>query len=172
MFKIFVGLLVIGSGSVLGYFASLKFYFRIKELRELQESMNFIKNEIFLLNSTIPDIFKKLASKNNLRISILFRNVVAELSKDKYISIENAWNYGLWESLSEISLKSDDLDIINNMGLMLEKSDSKAQLENIEYLHGRLKCQEEKAIDSKNKNEKLVKIGGFLGGAVLVILLF
>jgi stage III sporulation protein AB len=172
MFKILASLMIIGSGSALGYFASLKFSFRIKELRELQESMNFMKNEVLLFNTTVHEIFRKLATKNNFRISIVFKNVINELEKDPYMTLENAWNFGVWESLKEISLKLEDLEVIKSVGLILEKSDIENQLKHMDYLYGRLEFQERKALENKNKNEKLVKIGGLLGGTALVILLF
>lgn len=169
--KILGSLLIVLSGSLLGFLGSLKFAFRVNQLNELIQVLEIIKVEISFKKS-LPDIFEELANKQNFKVSKIFNNVSKQLKENSYIDLENAWNLALFESMHETCLKKEDLEIIENLTIMIEKSDLECQVRNINYLIEKLKNKEKEAILLKTKNGKLLRAGGVLGSLALVIILF
>lgn len=169
--KILGSLLIILSGSFLGFLGSLKFSFRVKELNELIQALEFMKVEVGI-NKLLPHIFEDLSNRENFKIAIIFKNVLKHLKEDSYIDLENAWKFGLWDSMKGGYLKKEDLEIVENLAIMLQKSNLEGQVRNINYLIEKLKGQEKQAVLTKIKNERLFRVGGLLSSVALVIILF
>jgi stage III sporulation protein AB len=170
--KLLGSIILIMSAGILGFLGSLKMNARMKELIELQEVCAFIKDEIIVFNHTLPTIFEKMIQKENLGVAHLFKSALLERSQDPYLSLSTAWSHVLRQACVTTSLKKEDLEILEDLPFMIQKADHKGLERNLDYLMGRLRMNEKKALEEKNRNEKLLKVGSVLGGIALSILLF
>ena len=110
--------LIIGICGYLGFSKSQKFYIRVKNLKDIKNSLNIFKSKIEFTYEPIKDIFEEISKvvyqdKENI-FKIFCENIN---SNDTSI----LWNDVVENSKMEFS--KDDKEIIKMLGKMLGKTD-------------------------------------------------
>lgn len=172
MIKFLACVIIVASSSFFGLYATFSHRRRTEQLGELQRIFNFVKNEIVVFNSLLPDIFVKIAEISASPVGLIFENTLKELGNSQNNSLEWAWKNAIDDLALVLNLDIEDLSIVKNFGAMLEKTDIEGQQRNIDYINSKLKYQEKKASDKYKLNEKLIKFSGILTGLAVCILLY
>lgn len=171
LFKIVGSIMVIAASSFLGYYFSRDSSMRPQQLRVLQNMLQMFENEISFLSNLLIDAFNRVSQSTNSEVSVFFRETVEGLKGGKSLNAAEAWEEAVRDNLTRTALIKEDADVLVSFGKMLGNSDLEGQIKNIRLTITQLKLQEQKAEDSRKKNEAMFKSLGVLGGIALVIIL-
>ncbi len=117
--KFTILLLIFASSTSIGYLISKKYVNRVIELKQFRNTINILENKIKFTYEPIPEIFKQISNNSEENISKIFQKA------SKYIIKENtkdAWNRAIEDEENNLSLNTEDINIIKNMGNMLRKN--------------------------------------------------
>lgn len=140
------------------------FTLRVNKLRNLKSSFNIFKTKLEFTYEPIQDIFLQISklvyeNKNNI-----FKSYVSNIENDNY---EDAWNLALAEN--SFGFTKEDIEIINEFGNLLGKTDLNGQINEIELAKEFLDKQIVDAEENRKKNDKLYKSLGIIIGITIVI---
>jgi stage III sporulation protein AB len=170
LLKIIGGIFVISASSFLGYALSRDCAKRPHQLRVLQALFQMFENEVVFLSNVLTEAFEKISTSNNDEVASFFKATVKNL-KTTNISANKAWETALNENIKKTALNKEDEAILISFGKMLGNSDIEGQVKNIRLTINQIKLQEQKAEESRKKNEKMYRSLGILGGLAVVIIL-
>ena len=171
LLKIIGSAVVVATTSILGYALSINYKRRPAELRELQGLLQMLENEIGYLSNLLVDAFEKISRSSRSKTVIFFNAAAENLKSCSSIGASNAWEKAVRDNIETTSLNKEDEEILVSFGKMLGISDVEGQIKNIRLLQSQLKLQEQKAEESRQKNERMYKSLGVLGGIAIVIML-
>ena len=83
--KFIIYISIICISSYIGVLYSKKYSNRVKELKELKNSLNILKTKIKFTYEPIPEIFADIAKNSNFQISKIFENA------KNYMSTIRCW---------------------------------------------------------------------------------
>jgi stage III sporulation protein AB len=170
LFKIIGGSFIIIASSLLGYALARDCSRRPNELRNLQAMLQMLENEIVFMSNLLSVAFQNISKSIKSPVAEIFSDTVNNLNNSNMTASE-AWALSVKENMSKTSLNNEDREILISFGKMLGNSDSEGQIKNIRLSLNQLKLQEQKAEESRKKNETMYKTLGVLGGIALVIML-
>ncbi|MDP4093543.1 MAG: stage III sporulation protein SpoIIIAB [Bacillota bacterium] len=171
LLKLLGGLIVISASCLMGYAFARDCARRPKELRLLQVLLQMLENEISFLSNLLTDSMDKISYGHNGGVYDIFRGAANNLRKDEGHNAFEAWEMSVKNNIYKTGLNKEDEEILLSFGKMLGSSDVEGQLKNIKLTVNQLKVQEKKAEEARQKNEKMYKSLGFLGGLAVVIIL-
>lgn len=169
--KIIGSIMVVFSSSYLGYVLAKDCSKRPNQLRELQNLVQMFENEISYLSNLLEEAFLKIYCSCTSEVGLFFKETIGKLKNDNSLNASEAWEAAVRENIKSTALNKEDEEIIVAFGKMLGNSDLEGQIKNIRLTLGQLKLQEDKAEESKKKNELMYKRLGILGGIAIVIIL-
>lgn len=168
----FIGsIMVIAASAFLGFYLSLDCGKRPGQLRVLQGLLQMLENEMCFLSSLLTDSFEKISQSSDSVVAKIFCDTVKVLNAGDGLNASEAWKTAVRNNIKKTSLKKEDEEILVSFGKMLGASDLEGQVKNIRLTLNQLKMQEQKAEESKKKNESMYRSLGILGGLALVIIL-
>lgn len=172
IFKIVGSLIVLLSSGFLGYILSSDCKKRPQQLRELQAMLQMFENQISYLSDILAEAFTRIYKSSNSEVGVFFINTVDKLKNNKSINAASAWEAAVRENIKKTALNREDEEILVSFGKILGISDLDGQIKNIRLALGQLRLQEQKAEESRIKNEGMYRSLGILGGIAVVIVLF
>lgn len=172
LFKIAGSMIVILSCTFLGFVLSNDSRRRPQQLRELQSLLQMFENQISYLSDVIAKAFDRISRIGCSVTCIFFSRTVEILKEERSVNASQAWEKAVRENIKKTSLNREDEEVLVAFGKILGSSDLEGQVKNIRLTLGQLKIQEEKAEDSRHKNENMYRSLGILGGIAVVIVLF
>ncbi|MGE4282241.1 MAG: stage III sporulation protein SpoIIIAB [Clostridia bacterium] len=164
-------LLIIGSSISMGFYASNKYAKRPEELRALQSALQMLESEIAFSLNPIPEAFERISVYVPGNIKQIFEQTSYLLKQRTGMTAKEAWKLSVDKAASNMNLQRQDKEILISFGSSLGSSDTESQLKNIHLACSKLSMEEKNAEILREKNEKLCKNLGVLGG-ILVSLLF
>ncbi len=171
LFKIIGSLIVILSCSFLGFILSRDCSKRPQQLRELQGLLQMFENQISYLSDIITEAFERIGRVSSSGTGVFFRKTVEILKDGKASSASEAWEEAVRQYIRTTALNKEDEEILSSFGKLLGNTDIEGQIRNIRLTLGQLALQEEKAEESRKRNENMYKSLGMLGGIAVVIVL-
>lgn len=170
LLKIAGSIIVILSCTFLGFILSVDCRRRPRQLRELQSMLQMFENQISYLSDVIVEAFDRITRVGSCETRIFFSRTI-EILKEGSHSASQAWEQAVKQGIKKTSLNKEDEGVLLGFGQILGSSDLEGQIKNIRLTLGHLKLQEEKAEDSRKKNEGMYRSLGILGGIAVVIVL-
>lgn len=171
VFKILGCIMVLFSSGFLGYVLSTDCRKRPQQLRELQSMLQIFENQISFLSDVLIEAFGRICSSCSSQTGIFFSDTAERLMYGKNLSAAQAWEEAVRENIKKTSLNKEDEEILVSFGKLLGSSDLEGQIKNIRLTLSQLKLQEQKAEESRTKNEGMYRSLGILGGIAVVIVL-
>ena len=169
--KILGCMIIIGSSTIMGYSMAYRFARRPEELRALQSALQILESEIVFSVNPLPEAFERISKNVPPSIGIIFKNTSDLLKRKTGMTAQQAWAASIKNCESQINLSKEDLNILLAFGSSLGCSDRENQVKNIRLACSKLALEEEKAEILKEKNERLYKNLGVLGGMLISLLL-
>lgn len=168
----FVGcIIVVLACSGLGYMLGLRYKMRVMELRSIRMSLQMLETEIVYANTPLPEAFKIVYSKTNAPVNVIFKYMGCSLSKKKHNTVGEAFIAALQDAKESLNINKEDADILISFGNSLGLSDIDGQVKNFNMAIKQLESQEQKAEESRHKNERMFKNLGVLAGLAIAIIL-
>lgn len=164
--KIILLVLLFCSSTTIGLLIASKYNNRVKQLKEIKKGLNILETKIKFTAEPLPEVFHELGQSMEGIVGAIF-----QMASNK-MNIQNAtqsWEEALQEN--KTSLLKEDIDLLKGMGKLLGKTDLEGQISEIELTKTFLDTQIKRAEKECEKNEKLYKTLGLVGGTALVIIL-
>ena len=163
------GLLVIGASSVIGLLLACPYTERCRLLKIWEWVVEILKTEIHFQSRRMPEIFRRvgqLMDDPELEREFIALGSALEYGSDQ--GLETAWD-GFLAQAAWRDLKSDDREILQQLGVFLGATDRKDQLAKLDSCKTRLERQLQSAETARRKQAGVCRYLGFAAGAVLVL---
>lgn len=141
---------------------------RVEDIRNLEQVLEELANEISFYSSVLGDAFMKIAKSSGSRVSGILMSMGYNL---KMYSGKKAWAIAIGDNYKSTYLSNEDIDVLLSLGDILGMSDVDGQVGHIKNVIARLANQESKAEDARKQNEQLFRKLSMLLGLTIVILL-
>lgn len=169
MIKNFALITILISTTLIGFLYGNDFRARVKELRDLENMISFVKNELRFSHDAITIILRKAVNLSSSNIKNFIYKLCDYLDEDKVNSIEEAFD--LVKKQCATSLKEDDYKIMEDMFKTLGGWNIEGQVSMMDMTLRNIYLQIQKAEDLRIKNEKVFRSLGISVGAIIDILL-
>lgn len=170
MLKILGSLIVIGASGIIGFLYSRVYGERVRQLREIQYSLNMLETEIMYNATPLAEALMNI-SKDGGSIKGLFVKMAEILRGKKTDGVLEAYKMSYEESKMYLCFNREEADIIAAFMQSLGGSDIEGQKKNFNLTIKKLEEFEKKADEVRNKNEKLYRYLGVCLGVLIVIIL-
>jgi stage III sporulation protein AB len=171
LLKLLGSILVMAASTYLGFTLSRECAARPIQLRTLQSLLQMLENEISYLSSVLTEAFEKIGKSTNSEIGLFFSEAAAMLTNGTGLTAAQAWEQAVENKLGRTALNREDGEMLKAFGKLLGSSDREGQIKNIRLTADHMKLQEQKAEESRRRNEKMYRSLGVLGGLAIVIIL-
>ena len=161
---IYITIFCVSSG--IGFIYSKKYIDRENELKEIKSALNICKTKMKFTYETIPEIFKYISNSMNGNVKKLFQKACEKMKTE---NAGEAWKQALDDT--ELNINNEDKEVLKSFSKLLGKTSLEGQISEIELTCEFLDVQIKKAEIDRNKNEKLYRTLGIVGGAGMVIIL-
>jgi stage III sporulation protein AB len=164
--------MVIGATTWMGLQIAYRYQQRPLQLREIQSSLQMLETEIHYGLTPLPRALEKLALTHRGRVGNFFATARKNLIHEPGITAREAWCKAIDMLWDQFALTDADREILINFGSTLGISDRHDQVKHVKLTMTQLANAETKAWEDKEKNERMFRTLGFLGGLAIVILLY
>ena len=171
MFNVIVYIIIFLSCSLCGFLISMKYNLRVDCLNDLTESLRLLNNEIMYRRDPLPETFERISAYKSNSSSAFFLRLTEILRENKTFLFMDSWKAAVDDCYKNSSLKPYDIEIINDIGIELGKSDVAGQNNMFLRIFKRLEECTLDAVHEKNTKGKMYKSMGITIGAVIVIIL-
>lgn len=163
--------LVIAGFGTWGLLGAKRIEKRVEQLKSLRLALGFLEKEITYNYTPLTRAMERTYRFSPKPVNYIFRDCSLLLKDKDGITAHEAWSEAVKKSVDYLDLKAEDLDLILSASSQLGMSDVYEQRKFFTFIQEELKVQEEKAIEEVKSGQKLWSYGGFILGAVIVLLL-
>lgn len=155
----------------MGYIYSKRYVQRVLELFDLICALQMFETKVRYKSEPIGEAFIYISSVIKTRAGQIFYDTVEYLKFSDGVLASQAWNHSIEKNMPYLSLNNVEKQILMSFGNNLGNSDIDGQIKNINLVINQLEKQVKIAQDDSEKNSKMYKNLGVLGGMALFILL-
>ena len=169
--KLAGALLIVLSSAGLGYYLSVRDYFRISDLDELKKSLLLLRSEIEYMNNTLPAALNRLAETSSPGLALFFRNVAEDCGKKNSNGFEKIWSDACAGLGKHMHLDKEDIAQLEALGKTLGCQDKKLHRGNIENLIESIDITARRLAAAAEANRKMYRSLGLLTGLLISIMI-
>mgnify|MGYP000394787936 CR=1 FL=1 len=169
--KIISSAAIIASATALGVQYASRYGLRAKEIRAFQSALVQLESEILYYDTLLPDALMEIGALTEGEVGKFFTEAGRRLKSKRGQTIDDAWRKALDHSRQNLNLTQEDYELILDFGGQLGLSDKEGLRKYFQLIQSRLKNQEAKAEEERNRYEKMAKSLGLLGGLAIAIIL-
>lgn len=144
---------------------------RVRRLEEVLLSLEIFKAEINYGLALLPEVFRSIGGKVKGPVGGLFNCSVAYMKEQAGYSAGECWVRSLQDRQGDLELSRDQLALLEKMGMIWGKGEKSDQLKQVVLMQEMLRQALQEARQDREKNEKMWRYLGLLGGFTIVILL-
>lgn len=172
MFKLIGAVMILFSASMVGWQISRSYASRPIQLRALLVALQMLETEIVYGLTPLSRAFVKVGNRVDAVVGRLFLQAAELLGSERAQSAEEALRQAMDRYWSQTALRKQEKDVLTSLALVLGSSDREDQQKHLRLAVTHLRGLEEEARAEQVKYEKMYKSLGFLGGLLIVILMF
>lgn len=166
-----LGALFILCGSTwTGFYFAKKLTDRPRQLRQLKVALQTFEAEMMYGMSPLREISEKISRQLPIPVAYIFQCFSKRLKQGEK-NAEEAWEYSLNETWPATAMHEQEKEIMRQFGATLGQHEKHQQQKHIRLAIIHLEKEENEAIETQRKYEKMTKTLGFLAGLLLIILL-
>jgi len=163
---------ILASATMLGWYIDRLKVFRIQDLEGLRRMLHMLYGEVNYAMTPLPNAMKEIISKNHTRVNVIFKELLDLIEKKSGENISTLWKKTITTHLSQTYLQEEDGKMLISFGESLGYLDKEMQKKNIEITLGYIESKIEELNKEHEKNGRLYRSLGILGGCLLCILLY
>jgi len=167
--KILGCVVIVMCAAKIGFDEAARFTRRVREIREFQTALVALKGEIGFCKTPLPQALAKVGQNLKTSIRHIFIKAGGAMKEGGRYADE-VWETTVSTVKKDLSLKSEEIYILNTFGKLLGTSDVVGQIENIELTSSKLDICERQALDDEIKFARLYRSLGVIGGIFTAIL--
>ena len=173
MFIKTVGMLcIIASATTLGWYVDRIKKYRIEDLDDLKKILYMLHGEVAYSITPLPLALKEIISKSQARINCIFKELLKLIDNKTGEGISALWDQAITNLKPYIYLEEEDIKNLASFGQTLGYLDKEMQKKTIEITLAHIEEQIKKLERQQEKNGRLYRSLGVLGGCLICILLF
>jgi stage III sporulation protein AB len=170
--KLLGAAMVVAASGLCGIVMAGGYSRRPKELRYLRTALQMLETEVVYGATHLAEAMKQVGSRCDDAVGPLFCQTAGELSALTGVTAAEAWEKSLHNYYPGSALKPQDLLILRNLGASLGISDRDDQIKHLHLAMEQIKAETVAAEEEAARNVKLWSYLGFLGGLLLVLVLY
>ncbi|WP_168119251.1 stage III sporulation protein SpoIIIAB [Paenibacillus sp. HB172176] len=171
MIKLIGALLIVLSGTLIGFQQAARYALRPKQLRALAHALQRLETEIGYGHTPLPTAILRTAEASPEPIASMLRNAAEGLTGSEELSFRESWEAAIQGGWKETAMRSNEQGVLLRLGSTLGISDKEDQMKHLRLALLQLKTEEDGARDDQGKYEKMWKSLGLLSGILIVILM-
>ncbi|MGI6412490.1 MAG: hypothetical protein ACOXZ5_02310 [Syntrophomonadaceae bacterium] len=144
---------------------------RVRQLRNLRMAILFLEKEVTYMYTPLSAALGKTARFTDKPIYYLFEVSSLRLKEKQGVTAAEAWMEGLRYMAKFSDLQKADIELLARLASQLGMSDADEQKKIFKLVQEEIKIQEEKAVLTSESTRRLWSYGGFILGALVVLLL-
>ncbi len=152
-----------------GEFKARSLTLRLHQLQQFQQALHILSAEISYTVTPLPMAFSNISKGIKGTVGEIFSRAGILMQKHGDISAREAWQQALDDLFAESYFSEEDRRILEQLGNSLGMADREGQLKQIKLVSGLLKSALNEALERRNRNERMWRYLGLVGGLVLVI---
>ncbi len=172
MLKLVGAAMVVAASGLSGMAMAGSYSRRPRELRSLRSALQMLETEIAYGATQLVEAMGQVAGRCDSKTARLFNRAAEELSSMSGITAAEAWEKSLLSYYPGTALKQQDLIILRNLGSSLGISDRSDQIKHLRLAMEQIGAETAVAEDEATRNVKLWSYLGFLGGLMVVLVLY
>ncbi|NLJ55902.1 MAG: hypothetical protein GX334_02505 [Firmicutes bacterium] len=163
--------LIITAAYVYGNGISFYYRQRVQQLEELLIGLELFYTEVSYGLTPLPRAFMNIGARLKEPVGAIFCDAAREMQKNRGLSARECWQNALKNSAALLSLSPGGSQLLERLGLAWGKGDKNDQLRQVKLIKELLRQAHREAQAELQKNDKVWKYLGLLGGITLVIFL-
>jgi len=171
MVKLIGAVLILFSASMVGWQIGKYYACRPLQLRALLIALQMLETEIVYGLTPLHRAFVKIGHRVQKEVGQLFLTA-AELLITEEAGVEGCLAKSIRKHWSETALRKEEKGVLHSLGQVLGTTDREDQQKHLRLAITHLRGLEEEARVEQAKYERMYKSLGFLGGLLVVILMF
>lgn len=169
--KISGAALIILASNLYGHNLALMYYNRVRRLEELLMALEMFLTEVNYSLTPLPQAFISIARNINRPVGGLFSDAAKLMQQNRGLSACECWRSALKKYYQDLDLSRNNMDILDRLGSIWGRGDKSGQQRQVALIQELLRQALGEAQEKHQKNEKICKYLGLLGGITLVIFL-
>jgi stage III sporulation protein AB len=169
MLKVFLCLAAVGTGALLGIRAAKTYSCRLKLLMELRNGFAQLENSVVYGSLPLIDAFE--AVKSGEYANPIFRETAGNLRENRSIAVQASFMAALESLPGKGYLDGEDMAVIAQFTEHLGSSGLSGQQKNFEFIQKQLGQRIEEARYRREKNQRMAKSLGVLGGMFVALMI-
>jgi len=162
--------LTLAASTALGLYLSSLAKFRQQDLLEFKKALLILKSEIEYIAAPLPDAISSIASRTTNPVSKIFTHYAQNLkNNDDGETAYQLWIEAIQSHKKESFLKKDDWEIVEGFGKTLGYLDKQMQVDSIKFTTDYLDSQVAELQTEGNKNQRMYRSLGVIGGILLLV---
>lgn len=170
IFKLCGALCVVSSCYLWGEFKARSFTVHLQQLQQFRQALNLLSAEISYTGTPLPTAFKNISARIGGAVGSIFEGAAEQILAGGDISAGEAWRRAIGEVFPRLFISQDDRRIIEQLGASLGMVDREGQIKQIRLVLSLLEDALQHAHEKRQRNERMWRYLGLLGGLVLVII--
>ncbi|NLK20919.1 MAG: hypothetical protein GX308_02270 [Epulopiscium sp.] len=168
-----IGSICLVSGTAfIGFFLDRLEVYRMMDLQAIKKALIFLRGEIDYMITPLPLAMEQVSSLIDPRIGEIFAHTGESMKNKIGCSAKKLWEDAIEFNINNTYLTKSDKNILLSLGDALGYLDKEMQKNNIELILLYLGDEMKKLEIHHQKNGRLYKSLGILGGLLIAILLY
>jgi stage III sporulation protein AB len=172
MVKLIGAILILFSASMVGWQIGKYYAFRPVQLRTLLVALQMLETEIVYGLTPLHRAFVKTGHRIQKEVGQIFLTTAELLITEEAVTAAEGLNKAIEKHWPQTALRKEEKQVLMSLGEVLGSSDRHDQQKHLRLAITHLRGLEEEARVEQAKYEKMYKSLGFLGGLLVVILMF
>lgn len=172
MVKLAGALLILFSATMVGWQIGRYYAVRPVQLRTWLFALQMLETEIVYGSTPLHRAFVKIGHRIQPEIGRMFLTAAELLITGEGMSTQACWEAAIEKHWRETALRRQEKEVLLGLGHVLGGSDRDDQQKHLRLAVAHVRTLKEEAREEQLKYEKMYKSLGFLGGLLVVILMF
>lgn len=170
--KLVGALLILLASSLIGFGFAAHYRERPRQLSQLRTALQSLEAEITYGLTPVHDAALHLAAQLPHPVKQFFETLAERIEEGQGQPLSVIWEETLEAFWPRTALRTNEKEVWRQFGLTLGQSDRANQQKYIQLALSHLEREEKEARTAQQQYEKMVKSLGFLGGILIILLLF
>jgi len=163
---------LVASCTALGFYYAAKEGFRVQDLQEIKKALMILSSEIEHLRAPLPIACANIAKRIKEPISGIFAQFSKLLSENEGETAYRLWSQALEDHKKPAYLATEDWDVLEGFGKTLGYLDKQMQQSAITVTVDYINEKTASLQAHSDKNRRMYRSLGVIGGLLLVVLLW
>jgi len=171
MMPLIGSILVLVSGTLIGFLQAARFAERPKQIRQLLHALQRLETEIGFGHTPLPAALRRSGASEAGAVGRLFADAASRLEDSQGRPFRSVWETAVGSAWPETSLRAPERDAILRLGPVLGISDREDQIKHLQLAMSQLRAEEETARADAARYGGMCRSLGILAAALVVILM-